>query len=175
MFMGNDKAGAPFIGDYYGNGASVLHFHTDEADRMKFTMINGDLFDFNAFSVTSHGMMGGPLDSQITAYDSAGRVVGSRAILAQDRWEEDPSTDKVYQLDNGFNRIAYAEITLDPNAFCFGVDDFFINEESAAVDTSGATPSAIGGGNAVPEPTALGLFALTLLGVTGRRRRKLSS
>jgi len=136
--------GGGIIGDYYSIGAggpvnnSVIHAHWDATvgtglTSVKFSKENGDTLDLNYVDLTSNTVVGGGQNdgterSFITPEGGAG------LLLPSSDWGFDPDffgtpgddIERLY-LDSSFDGILSFSVTSE-NAYCFGLDNFFIDE-----------------------------------------------
>jgi hypothetical protein len=150
------------IGNYYGNGNAVIHAHWDQGDfgqvnQIKITKIDGDSFDMNYFVLTSNTATGGAPASgteQAFIHASADGLTSSFSqMLPPEDWGF-PAT-QVF-LGSQFDGVKAVWFNVRSGVDCFGMDNFFINEEAPGT---------------VSEPGSLALVGLALLGATVRRRR----
>ena len=159
------------IGDYYNNspsggiggyGDSVIHAHDFAFIDIVFTKVDGSDFDLTYVDMTSNTETGGGLASGnersfITTNS------GHSLQLASSDWGIDYTYfgdvgDGVVRnwMDSNFSGISSFTISSD-NAYCFGMDNFFIDQ---------APPPA------VPEPALLYLIGTGLLGMFGAKKLK---
>ncbi len=128
------------VGDYYSIGPGgfvgndVLHAHWTDVSAVVFTKIDGTLFDLNYFDVTSNTSYGGgQTQGDELSYITASN--GYSLLLPSSDWGFDTDFfgepgDGVARLwlDSHFDNIASFTVT-SQTAFCFGLDNFFIDEE----------------------------------------------
>ena len=157
------------IGDYYNNSPSggigganesVIHAHDFEFIDIVFSKVDGSAFDLSYVDMVSNTLIGGGLatgteDSYITTN------TGHSLKLASSDWGFDytftgAAGDGVVRnfMDSNFQGITSFTISSN-NAYCFGMDNFYIDEPPPSV----------------PEPGILALLAGGLLGMIGIRRR----
>ncbi len=159
------------IGDYYSiNGNqppylnSVIHGHWELGlTSIVFSRVDGSAFDLNYVDVTSNTVNGGgqATGAELSYITTSG---GHALLLPSSDWGFDPDyfgnpgdgVARLY-LDGNFDNITSFTLT-SQNAFCFGMDNFYIDQEAPPL---------------VPLPPAawMGLVLLTGLGVGKRLRR----
>ncbi len=161
--------GYGIVGRYYDSFShpeienSVIHAHWDALDSMVISMVDGSLFDLNYIDLTSNTTVGGGaatgLERSYIATNS-----GYSELLPSSDWGIDyistgAAGDGIERLllGNEFDGLLSATFT-SANAYCFGLDNFYINEPPPPP---------------VPEPTIISLFALGLAGLGFSRRRKI--
>jgi len=159
------------IGDYYSTGPggpyynSVIHAHPFYSIDIVFTKLDGSTFDLNYVDMTSNTVTGGGQSSggelsYITASNGHSMLLPSSHWGLDYTWYGDPG-DGIARLwlDSNFDNITSFTLS-SQNAYCFGMDNFFIDE---------APPPQ------VPEPSAFltwgGLVGLGLVGGWWRKRR----
>lgn len=159
------------IGDYYNNspsggiggyGNSVIHAHPFYNIDIVFTKIDGSAFDLTYVDMTSNTLTGGDLasgteDSYITTNN------GYSLKLAPSDWGISYTYygdvgDGIVRnwMDTNFAGITSFSIS-STNAYCFGMDNFYIDQ---------APPPQ------VPEPGTIALLGTGLLGLAGAFRKK---
>jgi hypothetical protein len=159
-----------FIGDYYSTGAgtgggppyenAVIHAHDFVNVTIRFSKVDGSTFDLNYVDMTSNTDYGGGLASGAElSYISN----GTPHLLPSSDWGLDYTYfgdpgDGVQRLwlDSSFDGITEFTLTTD-NAYCFGMDNFYIDEEAPPI---------------IPAPGAflLGSIGVGLIGWMRRRR-----
>ena len=155
------------IGDYYGQTNDVIHGHwttggIGNLNMIKVTKIDGTAFDLNYFSLTSNTITGGGLadgSEQAFIHASNDGVNSSFSqLLPSEDWGFPASA---VSLGAKFDNILAFWFVAGTDIDCFGMDNFYINEEAPV------TPSS------VPVPAAFPLMASALgLGAFGRRKLK---
>ncbi len=163
------------IGDYYcdsasggigGYGDSVIHDHPFSQIDIVFSKVDGSDFDLTYVDMTSNTEVGGGLatgnERSFITTDS-----GYSLMLASSDWGVDYTNfgsvgDGIVRnwMDGNFSGISSFTISSE-NAYCFGMDNFYIDEE----------PPPPG---PVPEPSIILLMGAGLLGLVGYNRKRLS-
>lgn len=156
------------VGNYYAIGQNsgalrndVVHAHwTEGTTSMTITAIDGAAFDLNYIDLTSNTTVGGgKATGTETSYISNNG--GYLMLLPSSDWgfeytyfgEVGDGVARLY-LDNNFDNVTSVTFRSD-NAYCFGMDNFYINEEAPGI----------------PEPATLVLMIGGLLGLAASRRR----
>lgn len=162
--------GYGIVGDYYSIGAGgfvgndVIHNHWDLPDytlAMHVSMQDGSLFDLNYVDLTSNSIVGGgQADGSELAYIWSSTGYGMTLPVSDWGFATDFSGnpgDGVARLwlDNNFDNIGYFYFTA-ANAYCFGLDNFYINEPPPPV----------------PEPSTFVLLGAGLAGLAAMRIRR---
>jgi hypothetical protein len=124
-FNGLIDSWGSFIGDYYGYQNSVIHTHWDSLQSVTFSMMDGSSFDLNYMDVTSNTVFGGGHadgieDSWVTASN------GTTIKLPSANWGSIEEPERLW-LSSDFDNITSFTVTSN-NAYCFGLDNFYINE-----------------------------------------------
>jgi len=161
--------GAGTIGDYYNNspnggiggyGNSVIHAHPINTMSIVFSKVDGTAFDLNYVDLTSNTIDGGgPSNGAEESYITTSG--GYSLLLESSDWGIDydfsgNDGDGIVRnwMDHNFDGITSFTIT-STNAFCFGMDNFYIDEVAP-----------------VPVPAAVWLFGSGMLGLFGVSKRK---
>ena len=164
-----------YIGDYYcdsaaggigGYGDSVIHAHPFSNIDIVFSKVDGSDFDLTYVDMTSNTEVGGGLAtgnerSFITTNS------GHSLMLASSDWGVNYTNSGqvgdgivTNYLDGNFSGISSFTISSE-NAFCFGMDNFYIDEPAPPVEP-------------VPEPSTILLMGAGLLGLVGYNRKRFS-
>ena len=159
------------IGDYYNNSPSggiggwndsVIHAHDFSDITIRFSRVDNNAFDLTYVDMTSNTEIGG---GQATGNERSyiSNDKGYDLLLAPSDWGVNYDFtgaigDGVIRnwMDANFLGITYFDIWSE-NAFCFGMDNFFIDEEPPP--------------QPVPEPATLLLLGSGLLGLVGLGRK----
>lgn len=170
----NSNGGGEYIGDYYGQDASgewndVIHGHWapghGDLTAIEITAVDNSIFDLNYFILTSNTQIGGGSATGLErTYIEAwsGGVMTHSQLLAPDSWGWDGvqnpgplQNDPSVFLGSEFDAVDMVRFTVEAGSdvYCFGMDEFYINEEAP-----------------VPAPGVLALLAGGL-GLIGIRRR----
>jgi len=157
------------IGNYYGAPVfghpeiqnSVIHAHWGALTAIRFSKTDNSPFDLNYLDLSSNTAVGGGADlgTELTQVTTSG---GYSMTLPTSDWGithlSDGTTlgDGVVRMwpDSNFDNITSFTVT-SQNAYCFGLDNFYIDE----------TPPA------VPVPGSLLLTGIGIAGVARWRRR----
>lgn len=176
------------IGTYYGDfpGSSeeaqtndVIHVHWHDVETVEFSKVDGTAFDLNYFDLTSNTISGGGrATGQEESYITASN--GSSFLLPSSDWgfnsiSTGQASDGVERLwlDDTFNDItSFAVYSL--HAFCFGLDNFFIDVPPPPNPDDPILPDPIDDGNdtSVPEPGILLMLLGGLMGLRITRRQQ---
>jgi hypothetical protein len=145
------------VGDYYGVGNDVLHAHwIFGLTELTVSKIGGGTFDLNYFIITSNTHTGGGTASG-TEQTYITRDGGLDPILLPAEDWGFPAT-QIF-LPSSYDNISSFSFHSTNDVFCFGMDEFYINEAAPA---SSGVPD--GGGSVV-------LMGLALLGVGAVQRK----
>jgi len=158
------------VGNYYAIGSrpdgssinnDVVHSHWSGLSSMTITALDGSAFDLNYIDLTSNTVVGGG-QSNGTERSYIKTNTGYSMLLPSSDWGFDydyfgATGDGVARLylDSNFDNVSSVTFTSD-NAYCFGMDNFYINEPAPSV----------------PEPGSLALLGLGMTGLAFIRRRK---
>ena len=169
-FLYTFTGGYGTVGDYYsiGDGGfvgnDVIHAHWSSLSSMTITKIAGGTFDLNYIDLTSNTVVGGG-QSDGTEQSYITNDSGYSMLLPSSDWGFDidfngNTGDGVARLwlDSNFDNVTSVTFT-SQNAYCFGLDNFYIDEEPPPPP-------------AVPEPATFLLFGLGILGLAGASRKK---
>lgn len=160
--------GGGIIGNYYGGytgqsseNNSVIHAHWGDLSSIVFSKVDGTAMDLNYMDLTSNSITGGLAAtggemSHVTTNN------GASMLLPSSDWGINLLSDGVTTGD-GIKRLwmstdfdgIYSFTVTSENAFCFGLDNFYIDEPAPAV----------------PEPSTFLLFGAGLGGFAILRRR----
>lgn len=173
-FYFNDSNITGVVGDYYSIGSGgfvgndVIHAHWyptgGNVTSMVISKIGGGTFDLNYIDITSNTTYGGGQQtgtelSYITNDSSYSMLLPSSDWgFAFDFYGGPGDGVARLWLDNNFDGVSSVTFT-STNAYCFGLDNFYIDEE--------APPSN------VPLPAAVWLLGSGLVGLVGFGRKLL--
>lgn len=170
-----------YVGNYYNASNSVVHAHWQNGlQAMEIKKSNGGVFDLNYFILTSNTIVGGGWasgaeETYVEAW--AGGVMLERLLLTPDTWGfvgvnnigSPLQTDPQIYLSSNFDAVDTVRFTSastvhgqpghQHDAFCFGMDMFFIDQ--AAPDF-----------NDVPAPASIALLGLGLLALSSRSLKR---
>lgn len=157
------------VGNYYSIGSrpngslinnDVVHAHWEGLSSTTITALDGALFDLNYIDLTSNTTVGG---DQATGSELSyiWNDAGYAMLLPSSDWGIDydyygDTGDGVARLylDHNFDNVRSVTFTSE-NAYCFGMDNFYINEPAPPL----------------PEPSSLALLGLGVVGLLAARRR----
>ncbi len=165
--------GVGIIGPYYDTfghqeiNNSVIHAHWNVLGSIRFSMVDGTNFDLNYMDLSSNTETGGGAASG-NELSYVTNDNGDFLLLPSSDWGIDYLSNGVtlgdgierLWMDDNFDDIAYFDVT-SQNAYCFGLDNFYINEEAPPIDP-------------VPEPSTFVLLGsgLASLAWYSRKRKK---
>lgn len=162
-FMGSNQSSFDgFVGNYYGGNNDVIHGHWATGlgqglTEIRVSRVDGAEFDLNYFIMTSNTAQGGgPASGNELAYINAsadGSSVSHSQLLPPDTWGFGGFNPQIF-LGNQFDGIKYFSFTVENIVDCFGMDNFYIDEEFVEA----------------PESAPIALLGLGLLGLVLRRR-----
>jgi hypothetical protein len=130
-FINNTAPFAANIGNYYGAGNAVIHGHWNSGDfgdltRIVVTKVGGGTFDLNYFILTSNTDTGGaPASGNERAFIK--NDGGNDILLPPEDWGFPAKQIFLPATYDGINSFEfYAENPVD----CFGMDEFYIDEDA---------------------------------------------
>jgi len=158
------------IGNYYGSFSpgtddnSVIHAHWNALSSIVFSKVDGSTMDLNYMDLTSNTIIGGgAATGEELSYVTSNN--GDSMLLPSSDWginylsngAPGDGIERLY-MSSAFDGILSFTVT-SQNAYCFGLDNFYIDEEAPPI-------------NPVPEPSTMVLMGLGLAGLAGFGRKK---
>lgn len=170
IYDGAPSSFAAIVGDYYGTGNDVVHWHWSdgpfgEVSEVKISKVDGTTFDLGGFSVSTNTSTGGGSSSGTELVS----VNTSKSLgifnITEDDWGLGNGPDPLISIADSnslFDEISWFSFTNDANstAVGMGLDNFFLDE---AGNQNGTDPTL------VPEPSTIAIFALGIFGLITRR------
>jgi hypothetical protein len=142
-----------FVGDYYGTRNDVIHGHWGMGmSSIDIYKVGGGTFDLNYFVLTTNSDWHPNGEGVSIEGFLNGVSTGTALFLPPEAWGF-PAVDVF--LNTNFDLVDRVKIVGSDSTFCFGMDEFYIDQ---------AAP--------VPEPTAGALLALGLGGLIALRRTR---
>lgn len=167
-FIGADG----IIGNYYGAQQfghpeiqnNVLHAHWGSLTEVRFTKVDGSLMDLNYMDLTSNTTTPGGL---ATGNELSYVYTGPHSmLLPSSDWglgyistgapDNDATPIERLWLDTNFDQISSFSVT-SQNAYCFGLDNFYIDEPPPIPE---------------PEPSTILLFGTGVVGLAATLKKK---
>lgn len=174
-FDGTPTSFASIIGDYYGTGNDVMHWHWadgpfGEVSEVRISKMDGATFDLGGFRVSTNTSVGGGASTGTESVSVNTSKGSSLFTVTPDSWGLGAGPDPLITIDPTntlFQDISFFSFTNDAfsTAVGMGLDNFFINEPG---DPDGSDPTT-----SVSEPASLAFMALGLLGLGIRRKYRL--
>ena len=173
IFSGTPAGFSSLIGDYYGTGNDVVHWHwldggIGEVTEIKVSKVDGTNFDLGGFRVSTNTSTGGGGASGTESVSiNTSKSLGIFDV-ASDNWGLGSGPDPLITISDTnllFDDISWFSFTnnIGSTAVGMGLDNFFLDE---AGDPNGSDPTS------VPEPSTLAIFALGIMGLASRRFKK---
>jgi len=130
MQLNTDTQEGVFVGNYYGPDNAVIHAHWDAVvgtnlQFIVFSMLDGSAFDLNYMDITSNTVNGGwSADGTENSWVTSSN--GATMKLPSADWGSIENPQRIW-LSSDFDNISSFTVT-STNAYCFGMDNFYINE-----------------------------------------------
>ena len=134
------------VGNYYGNGNDVIHGHWTDLTSIDIYKSAGGTFDLNYFVLTSNTSSGGGQahgTEQVTIEGFLNGVsTGSAFLLPPEDWGF-PAIDVF--MSSAFDVVDRVRI-VGSNSFCYGMDEFYIDQAAPVPEPSAAALMVLGAG-----------------------------
>ncbi|KXI28464.1 hypothetical protein [Paraglaciecola hydrolytica] len=177
FFSGPPSPFASTIGDYYGTGNDVAHWHWDngpygEVIEVRVSKVDNSMFDLGGFRVSTNTSVGGGSSTGTEKVSINTSKATGIFNVASDSWGLGNGPDPLITISSTntlFDDITWFSFTNDvgSDAVGMGLDNFFFDEIG---DANGNDPT----GNPVPGPSTLTIFILGFVGLVLSRFKKLS-
>jgi len=157
IFLGAPVPFASNIGTYYGTQNDVIHGHWELGEygnltEIRISRIDNAAFDLNYFLLTSNTDTGGaPASGNERAFIKTSNNYSM--MLPPENWGF-PAV--AVNLDSNFDSITSFSFYVENGVDCFGMDEFYLNQEAPNV----------------PEPATMLLVGTGIAGAFARRRRQ---
>jgi len=173
FFDGTPSAFASSIGDYYGTGNDVAHWHWSdgpfgEVTEVRVSRVDGMTFDLGGFAVSTNTSTGGGSSSGTERVSINTSKASNIFNIAPDNWGLGSGPDPLITIDASnllFQEISWFSFTneIGSTAVGMGLDNFYLNE---AGDPNGSDPTL------VPEPSTVAVLSIGIFGLAASRRKK---
>ena len=134
------------IGDYYGGDNDVIHGHWStgmygDLTEIRVTKLDNTAFDLNYFILTTNTNTGGSVPSgNEQAWINAstdGTTISYSQLLPVDDWGWSGTNPQIF-LGSQFDNIMWFSFTVTNSVDCFGMDNFYIDEQPPWIPAPGA-------------------------------------